>query len=387
MLTLSSMHTLKPISLYIHLPWCIKRCFYCDFNAHQQPQNLPIDAYQKRLMDDALEIAPIIGNRPINTIFFGGGTPNLCPASLFSNILDQLSKLFNIDGNIEITMEANPGASHLLTLKDYRTAGINRLSIGTQSFNNHRLKLLGRIHQANDAIAMIEHSQQLNFNSVNIDIMYGLPEQSIQEAMDDLKLALSLPIDHLSWYHLTIEPNTYFAKHPPKRAHEDDRIEMEDLGLAMLTEQQWNRYEISAYCKTPQHQCLHNLNYWNYGDFLSLGAGGHAKWRTQDGTILRNQRKRSPKAYLNDVGSTVAKQYELNQSDIIFEFMLNNLRLPKAILYEHFEQQTSLPYQVLTNHVQKLVTMNLAQQLPHGFELTQQGWRLLDHCTEVFLPE
>ena len=230
-LTLSSTHTHnKPISIYVHLPWCIKRCLYCDFNAHQQPSAIPNEEYYQQLMKDLDDITPIINNRPVTSIFFGGGTPNLCPPWLFSELLNTIAKRFTLNNSVEITMEANPGASHLDTLGAYQKAGINRLSIGVQSFNSQHLQLLGRIHNPKDALAMVEHAHTLGFNSINIDIMYGLPLQTPKESVSDVEQALALPIDHLSWYHLTIEPNTHTL---PSIRHDEQMKTLDSLWKKM----------------------------------------------------------------------------------------------------------------------------------------------------------
>ena len=385
-LTLSSTHTHnKPISIYVHLPWCIKRCLYCDFNAHQQPSALPNEEYYQQLMKDLDDITPIINNRPVTSIFFGGGTPNLCPPWLFSELLNTIAKRFTLNNSVEITMEANPGASHLDTLGAYQKAGINRLSIGVQSFNSQHLQLLGRIHNPKDALAMVEHAHTLGFNSINIDIMYGLPLQTPKESISDVEQALALPIDHLSWYHLTIEPNTYFAKHPPRRADEDTRFIMEENGLSLLKDHQWFRYEVSAYTKQKNHQSTHNLNYWHYGDFLGIGAGAHSKWQDNTNHFRRSQRIRSPKHYMS-AQSTISQCYLLDAPNIVFEYMLNRLRIPDPVSFQSFTQQTQLSIEMILPTLQELESESLIKISEQGFHLTEQGWLFLDHCTERFLP-
>jgi putative oxygen-independent coproporphyrinogen III oxidase len=326
-----------PLSLYIHMPWCVKRCPYCDFNAHTKKGNLPEREYIERLIQDAETHVAQIGRRSIQTVFIGGGTPSLFLPESYERLFGELRQLYHFDANCEITMEANPGAIEHGCFKDYVSAGINRLSLGVQTFCPDKLKQLGRIHNEHDAHKAIHTALESGFNSINIDLMYGLPSQTPEQALEDLKIALSFPIQHLSWYELTLEPNTLFYAQPPPLPKEGVMEEIEQIGLEYIAAQGFDRYEVSAF--TQGVPSRHNLNYWTFGDYLGIGAGAHGKL-TRNQIITRASKQRHPKSYMDPSISLIQEEHVLSERDAILEFMLNALRLKQGFLVEEFESRT-----------------------------------------------
>lgn len=393
-----------PLSLYIHIPWCIKKCPYCDFNSYSQNGPLPEEEYITALIQDLdQDITRLKTNRPLCSIFFGGGTPSLFSGKSIETILNAVAKRFNLASDIEITLEANPGTVEYTSFEDYHLAGINRISLGAQSFQEDKLKALGRVHQAKEIHRAIESIQKTNFKSFNLDIMYGLPEQSLQDARFDLEMALQYSPPHLSWYNLTLEPNTVFHHQPPTLPNEDNIWEIQNMGFEMLVLKGFLHYEVSAFAK-PNSFSRHNVNYWQFGDYLGIGAGAHGKITdtstqanhqhsiTQDSItqyeIQRTAKTRFPKNYLEATENQnfTANLRLLNPEDIIFEFMLNALRLSKGFSMELFEQRTGLPFHCLEPMIEKARAKNLLSIQNNEVETTELGKSFLNDLVSLFLP-
>lgn len=330
-----------PVSLYIHFPWCVKKCPYCDFNSfeldHDNFEQGYVDALQADLKKEAEIVA---GPITLHSIFMGGGTPSLFSADAMHRVLDMVNGLFAIEADAEITLEANPGTTDQASFKGYYNAGINRISLGVQSFQDELLLGLGRIHSANDALNAFSAARSAGFSNINIDLMHGLPGQTLDTAMDDLETAASLQSEHLSWYQLTIEPNTYFHKFPPELPDEDRLWDIFEQGLAFLEREGFSRYEISAFSK-PSYQCRHNSNYWSFGDYLGIGAGAHGKIShyNSEFTVERTTRTRSPTDYLLDPNR---KCTAIPRGSLVLEFMMNALRLKDGFTLSRFEHRTGL---------------------------------------------
>ncbi len=337
--------SLPPLSLYIHYPWCLRRCPYCDFNTHALKEHHSQKEYLQALIDDLTLDLPSVWGRPIESIFFGGGTPSLICPDLLANFISQLRALLNLKADIEITLEVNPGTTGQQRFQIFREAGINRLSIGIQSFDNAKLGALGRIHTAAEAVGAVEMAQQAGFDSINLDLMFGLPGQSAVEAARDLTQAIELEPHHLSYYQLTIEPNTTFAHAPPICPVDDQLWRLQQQGIAQLAKGGFERYEISAYAQEGA-RCRHNINYWNFGDYLGIGAGAHAKITlAQPRAVERRWKLRRPENYISSAKSEerISGQRLLSRSDLTLEFMLNALRQPQGFDETLFELHTGLP--------------------------------------------
>lgn len=328
-----------PTSLYIHMPWCIKKCPYCDFNSHQKTDYLPEDAYIKALLADFKLDLALSGKRELTSIFIGGGTPSLFSGESYQSLLSQLRSLVSFAKDIEITLEANPGSVEQARFEGYRKAGINRLSLGVQSFNRTSLKKIGRIHDEKEAMQAIHIARIVGFDNLNLDIMYGMPEQTPALALKDLEIALQFNPEHLSWYQFTLEPNTYFHKYPPRLPNEDYLAQIEASGLALLQENKLQRYEISAFARAHK-QSQHNLNYWTFGDYFGIGAGAHGKLSTD--CITRTRKHRQPDDYLDATKPYLIEQTILTPEDLVFEWMLNTTRLEQPIAYSAFTERTGL---------------------------------------------
>lgn len=338
--------TLPPLSLYIHIPWCVRKCPYCDFNSHAADKSVPEKAYVSALLNDLQGELPDVWGRRINSIFFGGGTPSLFSARAIDDILCGVRALLPVSPNAEITLEANPGTFEQEKFNEYRDIGINRLSIGIQSFDSEKLQALGRIHNGNEAIKAVETAQRAGFDNINLDLMFGLPQQSIQQGLRDLQTAIDLQPAHLSWYQLTIEPNTLFYSQPPALPDDENIWQLQIQGQELLEQNGYAQYEISAYAK-PDRQCKHNLNYWHFGDYLGIGAGAHGKIsRSDNGNITRNWKHRQPQMYMESSGK-IAGQNILTNSDLVFEFMLNALRLKQGFELDLFAAHTGLSADLL----------------------------------------
>ncbi|MCX7119365.1 MAG: radical SAM family heme chaperone HemW [Legionellales bacterium] len=375
-----------PLSLYIHVPWCIRKCPYCDFNSHKSPEQLPEQSYGDALLADFdHDLAHFPKHQALHSIFIGGGTPSLLSAQAYSRLFQHIRAQIPFADDIEITLEANPGAIEHDKFSEYRAVGINRISLGIQSFHPAHLKRLGRVHDAKQAQQAIEQVLQAGFTRFNLDLMYGLPEQTLQQAIEDLHLALTYQPSHLSWYQLTIEPNTVFHKTQPTLPHEDVIANIEEAGLALLAEHHLNRYEISAFCQEGQ-MARHNLNYWLFGDYYGIGAGAHGKLTmTAPEKIYRTQKYRQPKEYLDPQKKFLTQSTPISHSALLFEFMLNTTRLEAAIPYELFPQRTGLPLEYLQPKLQHAQELGFMKLHPTAWKITPLGRQFTNDLQALFL--
>lgn len=375
-----------PLSLYIHIPWCIKKCPYCDFNSHTLKDPIPENDYIEALIQDLTrDLEHFDIKRPIHSIFIGGGTPSLFSSQAYEKLFNAIQRLCDCKSKMEITLEANPGTYEQQRFCDYRTLGINRLSLGIQSFDDKYLKILGRIHGQAEALKAINAAQQAGFEAINLDLMYGLPGQNVKDGLKDLQCALAFNTPHLSWYQLTLEPNTLFYKTNPTLPDELTIEALEQNAHALLTEQGFDHYEISAFAK-PQAQCQHNLNYWRFGDYLGIGAGAHSKvTATHSREIWRLEKIRVPQSYLKANPNFIARQYKVELSQLPFEFMLNNLRLKEAIPITRFQKRTGLSLEQIKAILEKAENLKLLKWSPEFIKVTKQGKRYLNDLQALFL--
>ena len=381
----SSPLTLPPLSLYVHIPWCIRKCPYCDFNSHQKSTQLPEQEYIEALVQDFISSLDFVQGRPLQSIFFGGGTPSLFSAQAFDRLLSQIQRRVPFASNIEITLEANPGTAERLKFADYRAAGINRLSLGVQSFDDLQLQALGRIHGSDDAINAVEFALAAGFDNFNIDIMYGLKGQSTAAALRDLNTAIALKPTHLSWYQLTIEPNTEFYKRPPELPEDDALIDIQDHGLALLQSHGYSRYEVSAFA-TRGRQSQHNLNYWRFGDYIGIGAGAHGKITFVDSqTIVRTRKKKQPEHYLANDHTNTVHGTAIAQDELAVEYLLNVLRLAEGFTADQFEHNTGLGFDTIEKQVLSLQHKGLMGIDKGIIRPTKKGQQFLNSVLEAFL--
>jgi putative oxygen-independent coproporphyrinogen III oxidase len=373
-----------PLSLYVHIPWCIRKCPYCDFNSHKSPDTLPERSYVQALLDDLTRDVSHYSKRPLTSIFIGGGTPSLFSGEAYEALFTGIKPLLPFADDIEITLEANPGTVDQHRFKDYRALGINRLSLGIQSFNASHLKALGRIHDDTQAHRAIDAARWAGFNNINIDIMHGLPNQTPEQGLTDLRTALSHQPEHLSWYQLTLEPNTVFYKTRPPLPSEEDSDHLEQQGLALLKQAGYHRYELSAFAR-DEKMARHNLNYWLFGDYYGIGAGAHGKLTSPKWHVHRTRKHRMPQEYLNPEKDFLAETTRLTTDDLIFEFMLNTTRLEQPIELKHFTERTGLPFdalkpQLLEAQNKGLVTLNTTH-----WQITPFGRRYTNDLQALFL--
>jgi putative oxygen-independent coproporphyrinogen III oxidase len=377
---------LPPLSLYIHFPWCERKCPYCDFNSHQvKDGGFDEKRYIQALIADLQTELPNVWGRRVHTIFIGGGTPSLLSPAGLDELLSYVRALIPLEPHAEITLEANPGSVEAAKFKEFAQLGVNRVSLGIQSFNDRHLKSLGRIHNASEAQAAIEIAQDY-FASVNLDVMYALPEQTADEAKADLLRALSFQTKHLSLYHLTMEPNTYFASHPPPLPNEDESDVMFEFALSTLQERGYQRYEVSAYCQDDQ-VCRHNLNYWEFGDYIGIGAGAHGKI-SMPNRITRQIRERHPETYMDKIfkeNSARLENRSIEIDDLAFEFMLNGLRLINGIPTHQFTERTGLPLHRISKAIDEATRKGLLDEDPMRLKATALGMRYLNDLQELFL--
>lgn len=372
---------LLPVSLYIHYPWCIRKCPYCDFNSYPKNKSVCTDeSYLNALILDFKQNINLISNRKFNAVYFGGGTPSLFSPKLMEKLMHEISPY--CEENCEISMEANPGTVSLETLKDYRSLGVNRISLGVQSFDDRELKLLGRIHDSKAAIEACNNVIKAGFDNFNIDIMHGLPEQTTQKALADIKIAASLGCNHLSWYELTLEEDTYFGSHPPKLPNEDNLADIEEQGFVLLKELGFNRYEVSGY--TKDRRCQNNLNYWFFYDYFGIGAGAHSKIQIGDKTCRRGNPQK-PSSYIEEVKNKKNNFFEVKKSDLPFEFMLNRLRVFDETKYDEFETTTRLNFSTVKDKLEKAKGDGLLRFSDTGYALTDKGRWMLNDILELFL--
>ncbi|MFA6920922.1 MAG: radical SAM family heme chaperone HemW [Gallionella sp.] len=383
---------LPPLSLYIHVPWCVKKCPYCDFNSHETKPVLsmskggafPEKEYVAALIRDLEMALPQIWGRKVYTVFFGGGTPSLLSGESVAEILRQVRMLLPLAGGAEVTLEANPGTVEADKFAAFREAGVNRLSMGIQSFNDAQLKALGRIHSADEAKNAIDVAQR-HFDNINLDLMYALPNQTQDQALQDVKTALSFAPQHLSCYHLTLEPNTLFHRNPPSLPDDDASSDMQENIEALLTEKGYQHYETSAFAQ-PGRRAKHNLNYWQFGDYLGIGAGAHSKLSFPD-KIIRQARYKQPQAYMQQVmlGAPIQTINEVNRSELPFEFMMNALRLNEGFDPTLFGERTSLSLIAIQRELLEAESRGLLFRDHQRIAPTQLGQRFLNDLLEIFL--
>jgi oxygen-independent coproporphyrinogen-3 oxidase len=377
---------LPPLSLYIHFPWCVRKCPYCDFNSHEAKGELPEREYLDAVRLDLEQSLPLIWGRKIHTVFIGGGTPSLMSAAGLDRLLSDVRTLLPLEINAEITMEANPGTFEIEKFRHYRDSGVNRLSIGIQSFNGEHLKSLGRIHDEREALRAVEIATS-TFDNFNLDLMYALPQQTLAQAAHDIKTALSFAPPHLSLYHLTMEPNTVFAKYPPALPDDDTSADMQDMIAETMSAAGYDHYEVSAYAQ-PGRQARHNLNYWTFGDYLGIGAGAHSKISFPH-RILRQARFKQPASFMEAAkrGNPVQEEHEIARADMGFEFMLNTLRLTGGFDPNLFGERTGMSITAIGKALDAAEAKGL---LTRDFKLirpTELGQRFLNDLQEMFLGE
>ena len=377
---------LPPRALYIHLPWCLKKCSYCDFNSHAVPAaGLPEQAYIAALLADLEAALPLVWGRTVHSIFLGGGTPSLFSPAAIDQLLGAIRARVRLEADCEITLEANPGTFEKDRFRAFRAAGVTRLSIGVQSFSDDALKALGRVHDRAQAIAAVEEAAHA-FDTFNLDIMYALPGQDLAALKEDMALALTLAPPHISIYHLSIEPNTYFAKFPPQLPEDDTAYEMLDLITEMTGQAGLQRYEVSAYAR-PGHACRHNLNYWKFGDYLGLGAGAHSKLSFAH-RVVRQVRFREPALYLEKALACafVAQETQVSRSDLPFEFMLNALRLKDGFALQLFAERTGLPMTAIEKELQLAQAKGWLERDLTRVRPSVRGYDFLNDLQSLFLP-
>ncbi|MGR6981970.1 radical SAM family heme chaperone HemW [Testudinibacter sp. P27/CKL/0425] len=367
---------LPPLSLYIHIPWCVQKCPYCDFNSHAQKGEIPEAEYIRHLLNDLDNDLQYVQNRTLHSIFIGGGTPSLFSAQGIADLLQQVRLRIPFSDEIEITLEANPGTAEAERFIGYRQAGVNRISMGIQSFEAEKLQRLGRIHNVEEAVNAIQFAKNSGLYSFNIDLMHGLPNQSVEQALNDLRRGIELVPPHLSWYQLTIEPNTMFYYRPPILPDDDALWDIFEQGHQLLTAAGYQQYETSAYAK-PGYQCKHNLNYWRFGDYLAIGCGAHGKVSFPNGEILRYAKTKHPKGYMQ--GNYLHSQSAVSAAERPFEFFMNRFRLLEPVAKQDFTQLTGL------NINQVAEQMNWATQQGYLTE-TDRTWQVTEHG-KLFLNE
>jgi len=378
------MAALPPLSLYIHIPWCVQKCPYCDFNSHALKGEVPHDDYVQHLLSDLDADAPWAQGREVKTIFIGGGTPSLLSGPAMQTLLDGVRSRLNLAADAEITMEANPGTVEADRFVDYQRAGVNRISIGVQSFSEAKLTRLGRIHGPEEAKRAARLATGLGLRSFNLDLMHGLPDQTLDEALDDLRQAIDLNPPHLSWYQLTIEPGTLFGSRPPVLPDDDSLWEIFEQGHQLLTAAGYQQYETSAYAK-PGYQCQHNLNYWRFGDYLGIGCGAHGKVTFPDGRILRTAKTRHPRGYMQ--GTYRDRQHEVETADKPFEFFMNRFRLLEPAPRAEFSRYTGLDESVIRPQIARALALNYITESAEAWQITEHGKLFLNSLLELFLAE
>ncbi len=375
-----------PLSLYIHFPWCVKKCPYCDFNSHTLRGDFPEQRYIDSLKTDFdADIRRLNPGRRLHSIFLGGGTPSLFRGKSIATLLAFIGQKIEFEPDLEVTLEANPGTLEYDRFESYLEAGVNRLSIGVQSFNNRHLEVLGRIHNAEAADRAVTNARRAGFTNLNLDIMFGLPEQTPEMALDDCARAIAHSPEHLSFYQLTLEPNTWFHRYPPDLPDEDQRADMQDAIVYQLEQNGYLRYEVSAYAR-PDRQCVHNLNYWQFGDYLGIGAGAHSKVTGCDG-ITRAWKQKNPETWMSCVSAGKPWRYptRVGRDDILFECLLNALRLKKGIDVSMFQHRTGLCLKAVMDSLHQPITKGLLQISDNRIRCTEKGYRFIDEILQQLL--
>ena len=378
-----------PLSLYVHIPWCVRKCPYCDFNSHEALDDIPEDRYIKALLADLEQDLPAVWGRTVESLFIGGGTPSLFSARGIEQLLSEIRARIPLKPGAEITLEANPGTVDQARFSGFREAGINRLSMGVQSFQDDQLTAIGRIHDGSEALAATESARRAGFENINLDLMFGLPAQTTSQALLDLRTAMDLHPTHLSWYELTIEPNTWFYRHPPVRPDDEALWKMQTAGHSLLSDAGYHRYEVSAYAQEGR-QCRHNLNYWQFGDYLGIGAGAHAKIsNAATQTITRTSKVKQPRTYLDAAHSKarIGTSTELSADDVMLEFAMNSLRLDSGFTESAFTAATSLPFALIERQVQRAIENELLAEDKDVIKATVKGQRYLNELLQLWMPE
>jgi len=376
--------TLPPLALYIHIPWCVRKCPYCDFNSHTASPVLPEQEYVDALLADLDQDLHAVYGRELTSIFFGGGTPSLFSAEALGRLLKGVEQRIRFAADIEITLEANPGTFEQEKFVAYRKLGINRLSIGIQSFQQEKLEALGRIHNGDEAVRAAGMARQAGFDNFNLDLMHGLPDQSLDDALSDLRQAIALKPTHISWYQLTLEPNTVFWNQPPVLPEDDTLWDIQEAGQALLAEHGYAQYEVSAYAQAGR-PARHNLNYWSFGDFIGIGAGAHGKLSHPDGRIVRTWKTRLPKDYLNPAKSFQAGEKSLSNDEMPFEFLMNALRLTAGVESRLYPERTGLSLETLAEGRREAEQSGLLQVEPSRLAATERGQLFLNDLLQQFL--
>ena len=368
----------------MHIPWCVRKCPYCDFNSHRAEGEIPEQAYTQALIADLQQDQHWAQGRKLTSIFFGGGTPSLFSARSIGDILNVAESLIGFDSNIEITLEANPGTAEQDKFSGFHSAGINRLSIGIQSFNRHHLQQLGRIHDDSQAISAIETARRAGFDNFNLDLMHGLSGQTVAHAQSDLQQAIDSGASHISWYQLTIEPNTEFYSRPPQLPEEDTLADIQQAGLELLNKHSYGQYEVSAFAQ-PRKRSKHNINYWQFGDYLGIGAGAHGKITlAAEGQILRTNKTRQPQNYLARTGQAAGQQKAIPRDELAIEFMMNALRLRDGVPTSYFTSRTGLAQSSIAQQVASLQSQGLLDSDNHRYRATPLGYQFLNSLLQGF---
>jgi len=377
-----------PLSLYVHMPWCVRKCPYCDFNSHAAPESLPADEYIRALVADLEQDLPLAWGRLVGSIYFGGGTPSLFSADQIAEFLSAVRARLNLRPDVEITLEANPGTIEHDSFSAYAQAGINRVSLGVQSFDDGLLKSIGRIHGRQEIEQSLLSLKSAGISNFNIDLMYALPGQSPAQSRHDIELAINAGPAHVSFYQLTIEPNTAFAAQPPVLPVDDMAWDMQQTGLEVLQAAAFEQYEISAFAQAGQ-QSRHNMNYWRYGDFLAVGAGAHGKITLPaEDKVRRYAKHRHPRRYLLGLesGDWLAESRLLSSEERVFEFFLNQLRLKQGVFIDDFSARTGLSWQVVESRVQQAIDKGLLEVYHARVKPTELGWKFVNDIQQLFLP-
>ena len=378
--------TLPPLSLYIHIPWCIKKCPYCDFNSHAVKSDTPEAAYIDTLLNDLTEdLQRYAITRPISSIFIGGGTPSLFAPESFERLLSGIKQRIALIPDIEITLEANPGTFESQKFAEFRALGINRLSIGIQSFNDVLLQKLGRVHSSKEALAAGDIAQHAGFTNFNLDLMFGLPDSNPEDSINDVKTAINLKPTHLSFYQLTLEPNTYFHKFPPQLPNDESIFSTQKQAQQILAEHGYHHYEVSAYSQTNR-QCQHNLNYWQFGDYLGIGAGAHGKiTQALPQSITRTFKPKSPEQYLANTHKNGGAEL-ISSTELPLEFVMNHLRLKQGFTVDTYQARTGLSIDTLDPALSNCLKEELLIYRNNHYYCTEQGWNFMDNILEKFIP-
>lgn len=376
---------LPPLSLYVHIPWCIEKCPYCDFNSHKLRGEIPETEYLNALIDDLKKDLSFVQGRDLFSIFIGGGTPSLISASGIQWLLENIEQLVPFSKGIEITLEANPGAIENQKIADFKAAGITRFSFGVQSFQQEKLTKLGRIHGVEEAKTAARQAHHVGMKTFNLDLMHGLPDQSLEDAMSDLNTAIALKPTHLSWYQLTIEPNTQYFSHPPKLPNDEVLWNIQEHGVKLLAQHGYHQYEISGYSQVGW-ECQHNLNYWRFGDYLGIGCGAHGKISLPlENKILRTTKIKHPKGYLEPERSYMSDCVSVDKEELTFEYMLNRLRLMEPIPFSEFESYTGLARDILDEQLEQAIKKGLITVHPDFCQVTPLGHRYLNELLTIFM--